>query len=87
MVVVVGGNVLHRVKREGEMSTRGDVRGVCPNPGNYSSHVYGISSDISSVAIVHRHHLLVIASQWNYETWNNVVADDLCDLQKSFYVV
>jgi len=27
MVVVVGGNVLHHVKREGELSGRGNIRG------------------------------------------------------------
>ena len=35
MVVVVGGNVLHHVKREGELSGAGNVRGnmsggICP---------------------------------------------------------
>ena len=41
MVVVVGGNVLHHVKREGELSRAGNVRGnmsgeyvlgKCPDP-------------------------------------------------------
>jgi len=32
MVVVVGGNVLHHVKREGDCPGGGNVTGECPDP-------------------------------------------------------
>jgi len=39
MMVVVVGDVLHHVKREGELSGRGNVRGTCP-VGNMSGGKY-----------------------------------------------
>jgi len=40
MVVVVGGNVLHHVKREGELSGWGEMSGgICPTEGECPGNV------------------------------------------------
>jgi len=40
MVAVEGGNVLHRVKREGELSGRGNVREECPDAATMHYALY-----------------------------------------------
>jgi len=75
MVVVEGGNVLHHVNREGELSGRGNVRrGISPadmSRGSVRIHPQGHSDKLMSSI----HFLLLrftnMTSQWSYVAVNS----------------